>query len=104
VKYLAVIFDIPQIVIEQKGRAAHLLKGNSKKKRSFEELEEVKSEESELHANRQRYLKNVKQMKQNYVELEREVERHRHNEELLNQLHSEGVIDEAGNVLLLNHQ
>ena len=43
-------------------------------------------------------------MKQNYVKLEREVERHRHNEELLNQLHSEGVIDEAGNVLLLNHQ
>lgn len=31
-------------------------------------------------------------------------QRHRHNEELLNQLHSEGVIDEAGNVLLLNHQ
>jgi hypothetical protein len=101
VKYLAVIIDILQIFIEQKGRAAHLLKGNSKKKRSVEELEEVKSEEFELHSNRQGYLRNVKLMKQNYVELEREVERHRHNEELLNQLHSEGVIDESGNVLVL---
>jgi hypothetical protein len=73
--------------IEQKGRAAHLLKGDSKKKRSLEELEEVKSEESELHVNRQGYLRNVKQMKRNYIELEREVERHRHNEALLNQLH-----------------
>lgn len=76
-----------KIFIEQKGRAAHLLKGDSKKKRSLEELEEVKSEESELHVNRQGYLRNVKQMKRNYIELEREVERHRHNEALLNQLH-----------------
>lgn len=40
-------------------------------------------------------------MKHNYMELEREVERHRHNEAILNQLHQEGVIDEAGNVLIM---
>jgi predicted nuclease with TOPRIM domain len=78
-----------------------LLKGDSKKKRSHEELEEVKSEESMLQENRQDYLRNVKQMKRNYFESEKEVERHRQNEEILNQLHQEGVIDELGNILIM---
>ena len=78
-----------------------MLKGDSKKKRSHEELEEVKSEESMLQENRQDYLRNVKQMKRNYFESEKEVERHRQNEEILNQLHQEGVIDELGNILIM---
>jgi len=89
------------VILARKGRAAHLLKGDSKKKRSHEELEEVKSEESVLQENRQDYLRNVKQMKRNYFELEKEVERHRQNEEILNQLHQEGVIDELGNILIM---
>lgn len=40
-------------------------------------------------------------MKHDFVELEREVERHRHNEAILNQLHEEGIIDEAGRVMIM---
>jgi predicted nuclease with TOPRIM domain len=92
------------LIVERKGRAAHLLKVDSKKKRSFEELEEVKGEESQLQLNRQDYLRNVKKMKYDYSELEKEIERHRHNKTILNQLHQEGVIDESGNVLIMRKQ
>lgn len=61
----------------------------------------MKSEESELQSNRQDYLRSVKLLKHDYSELEREVERHRHNETILNQLHEEGVIDEGGNLLIM---
>lgn len=40
------------IIIEEKGRAAFLLKGTSKNKRKRSEIEEVKDEEEKLHSDK----------------------------------------------------
>jgi hypothetical protein len=90
-----------RIFIEQKGRADHLLTGDSKKKkRSILEVEEVKSGESAFLVNRQEYLRNLKQMRYKNIELEKEIERHSQNEALMNSLNYDGVIDELGNLIV----
>jgi hypothetical protein len=40
------------------------LKGSSKKKRSREEMEDVKEEEKLLHDDKQKFLQNVKKLRQ----------------------------------------
>jgi hypothetical protein len=48
------------------GKAAFLLKESSKKKRSREELEEVKVEEELLKRDKQGFLREFKKMKENH--------------------------------------
>ena len=82
-----------------KGKAAHLLKGSSKKKRSRAEIEEVKHEEDELNTNRQEFLRAYKHLKTNPHHdpiVDAKVEK---NQQILNQLFSQGVIDKQGNVV-----
>lgn len=81
---------------DSKGRAAHLLKASSKKKRSREELEEVKEEESKLNENKHEFLHQHKRLREANQHLQDEVQRHRKNEILLNNLYEQGVIDDAG--------
>jgi hypothetical protein len=50
-------------VIEQKGRATNFLKTGSKRKRTKNELEEVKEEEKFLKENKQEFLQAVKKLK-----------------------------------------
>ena len=45
------------------GKAAHLLKASSKKKRSRQEMEEVKQEEDMLNADKHRFLQHHKKLK-----------------------------------------
>jgi uncharacterized coiled-coil DUF342 family protein len=52
------------------GRAANLVKGSSKRKRTRDELEEVKDEEEELKQDRQSFLQQVKRLKEEKAELE----------------------------------
>ena len=47
------------------GKAAFLLKDSSKKKRSREEIEEVKAEEALLKKDKQGFLKTFKKLKEN---------------------------------------
>ena len=47
------------------GKAAYLLKESSKKKRSREEIEEVKAEEELLKKDKQGFLKEFKKLKEN---------------------------------------
>lgn len=55
------------------GRSANLLKGSSKRKRTHEELEEVKNEEDELKEDKQSFLQEVKRLKKENADLERRV-------------------------------
>jgi len=47
----------------EKGRAVHMLKVGSKRKRTRKELEEVKEEEQRLRENRQGFLKEYQDLK-----------------------------------------
>ena len=53
----------------ENGRASLLLKSSSKRKRTKEELEEVKLEESALMEDRHSYLHQVKCLKQEHAEM-----------------------------------
>jgi predicted nuclease with TOPRIM domain len=53
----------------ENGRASLLLKSSSKRKRTKEELEEVKLEESALMEDRHSYLQQVKRLKQEHAEM-----------------------------------
>ena len=53
------------ICVGSHGKAAFLLKDSSKKKRSREEIEEVKAEEQLLKKDKQGFLKEFKKLKQN---------------------------------------
>ena len=52
------------INIASKGKGAFLLKGSSKKKRSREEMEEVKQEEELLNEDKQLFLRQFKKLKE----------------------------------------
>ena len=56
--------------IASHGRAANLVKGSSKRKRTKEEIEEVKGEEEELEDDRHSFLKRIKKLKEDKAELE----------------------------------
>jgi hypothetical protein len=45
-----------KIISVENGRASNLMKSSAKRKRTREELEEVKNEEAELREDRQSYL------------------------------------------------
>lgn len=49
--------------LASKGKAVHLLKGSSKKKRSRAEMEEVKQEEELLNSDKQKFLRQFKMLK-----------------------------------------
>jgi hypothetical protein len=57
----------------EKGSAVNLLKSSSKRKRSRRELEEVKHEEDALNEDKQAYFEQVKRLKQEKRQLEREL-------------------------------
>jgi ABC-type siderophore export system fused ATPase/permease subunit len=50
-------------VIENKGRAVHLLKPDAKRKRSRQEMEAVKEEEDKFKEDKQQYFQKVKRLK-----------------------------------------
>ena len=87
-------------LITSKGKAAYLLKGSSKKKRTRDEIEEVKHEEEKLSENKQEFLRKHKRLRGVEDELERTKANVEANEELLNRLFEEGVIDNNGNILM----
>ena len=60
--------------IVENGRASNLMKSSTKRKRTREELEEVKQEEEELKNDRQLFLEMVKRLKDEKAELEQQVE------------------------------
>jgi hypothetical protein len=53
----------------ENGRSSMLLKDSSKRKRTREELEEVKMEEEAMRDDRQAYLMEVKRLKQEHAEM-----------------------------------
>jgi hypothetical protein len=53
----------------ENGRASMLMKSSSKRKRTKEELEEVKGEEEALRQDTQAYLMDVKRLKQEHAEM-----------------------------------
>jgi hypothetical protein len=53
----------------ESGRAVALIKGDSKRKRTKEELEEVKDEETELKLDKQGFLLEYKRIKRNNEDL-----------------------------------
>jgi hypothetical protein len=59
--------------IGSKGKGAFLLKGSSKKKRSRQEMEEVKHEEEHLERDKQDFLRQVKMMKAAHEEMHTEL-------------------------------
>ena len=56
--------------IVESGSSASLMKGSSKRKRTREELEEVKEEEDALKLDRQAFLQEMKRLKEENVKLE----------------------------------
>ena len=58
----------------ENGRASNLMKSSSKRKRTREELEEVKQEEGELKNDKQFFLQMVKRLKDEKAVLEEQVE------------------------------
>jgi predicted nuclease with TOPRIM domain len=57
------------MILVENGRASLLLKSSSKRKRTKDELEEVKLEESALMEDRHSYLQQVKRLKQEHAEM-----------------------------------
>jgi len=57
----------------ENGSAVNLLKGSSKRKRTRRELEEVKNEEDALNDDKQAFLQEVKRLKQEKRQLERQL-------------------------------
>ena len=57
------------MLLVENGRASLLLKSSSKRKRTKDELEEVKLEESALMEDRHAYLQQVKRLKQEHAEM-----------------------------------
>jgi septal ring factor EnvC (AmiA/AmiB activator) len=53
----------------ENGRASLLMKTNSKRKRTRDELEEVKQEEEALKDDRHSFLQEVKRLKQEHAEM-----------------------------------
>jgi hypothetical protein len=74
-----------------------LLKPSSKRKRTRNELEEVKEEEKMLKENKQDFLRVVKHLKNNYQETEAERMVYRSDHEVVENLLREGYIDVHGN-------
>jgi hypothetical protein len=72
------------------------LKGSSKKKRSRQEMEEVKFEEGQLNADRHAFLREHKKLKTEHELAQRELLDHKRNTEALQRLHAQGVIDDRG--------
>jgi hypothetical protein len=58
----------------ENGRASNLMKSSAKRKRTREELEEVKQEEEELKNDKQFFLQMVKRLKDEKAALEEQVE------------------------------
>ena len=63
-------------------------------------MEEVKQEEDLLEKDKQLFLREFKKLKSEQGDLVGEIAKHRRNEEILNTLHTQGVIDEKGNPVL----
>jgi len=57
-------------LIGSHGRSVNLMKGTSKRKRTREEIEEVKQEEEELKNDHQGYLQQIKRLKEDKDRLE----------------------------------
>ena len=55
--------------LAENGRASLLMKSTSKRKRTQNELEEVKQEEEALKDDRQSFLQEVKRLKQEHAEM-----------------------------------
>ncbi len=58
----------------ENGRASNLLKSSVKRKRTREELEQVKNEEEELKDDKQGFLQMVRRLKEEKAALEEQVE------------------------------
>ena len=82
-----------------KGKGAFLLKGSSKKKRSRQEIEEVKNEEEELKQDKQQVLRAYKQFKLGGGMPAERVAGDIRNEQILNNLFNMGVLDADGNYI-----
>ena len=80
-----------------RGKAAFLLKGSSKKKRSKEEMEEVKHEETALKQDKQAFLQEFKRLKTNGEHPSVDETEARQNAAVLNNLSRQGIIDDNGN-------
>ena len=57
------------MVLAENGRASLLMKSTSKRKRTRDELEEVKQEEEALKGDRHSFLQEVKRLKQEHAEM-----------------------------------
>ncbi len=58
----------------ENGRASNLMKSTAKRKRTRQELENVKQEEEELKNDKQQFLQMVKRLREEKVELEEQIE------------------------------
>jgi len=58
-----------ELSIVENGRASLLMKTSSKRKRTKEEIEEVKQEEEAMRGDPQGYLMEVKRLKQEHAEM-----------------------------------
>lgn len=73
-----------------------MLKASSKKKRSRQEMEEVKHEEDALNDDKHSFLQQFKKLKQDHETLKGELDGHSKNTQILGKLHEQGIIDEKG--------
>ena len=78
-----------------------MLKVSSKKKRSREEMEEVKHEEDKLNDDKHSFLRQYKKLKTEHEMLKVENDAHSNNTHLINKLHEQGLIDAKGQPLTL---
>ena len=67
-------------------------------------MEEVKHEEEKLNIDKQKFLLEYKNMKLAHPMSATEMKNAEQNQEVLNKLFNQGIIDEAGNVLVQRKQ
>ena len=87
-------------LIENKGRSVFLLKPDSKRKRSREELEAVKDEEEKFKDDKQGYFQSVKRLKLEKDERDVNYDAGLIALEIVQNLKDLNLIDDTGNPLL----
>jgi ABC-type iron transport system FetAB ATPase subunit len=76
-----------------------MMKESTRRKRTRQEMMDVKDLEQSLKEDKQTFLREAKRLKNDKETLQRQVEELSHGEELLRRLYDMGVVDEHGNPL-----
>jgi hypothetical protein len=85
--------------IASKGKSADMMKDSSKRKRTRQEMEDVREMEKDLKDDRQHFLQRTKKLREERDQMETKMIELEQSEVVLRKLYKQGVVDEHGNAI-----